>query len=165
MVCAPCAPGYQTPVSAPSPSTVAALAAPGASQNASAGLLARVGRLGRAVVRLLWGALLLGAPRAVLRVAPGRDPDDQRERRVRVVVRVLGARHLLQGAAELALGPDAVAAGRVGAAVDAAHSLSMVALAGFDRRRRVVASTDAAVAAAFAASGALLWQRRASRRR
>lgn len=109
---------------------------------------------------MVWGALLLGAPQTMLRLVPGGGGRGAggHEGRLPAVTRILGARHLLQGAAQLALGPEAVVAGRAGTAVDAAHGLSMVAAGAFDRRRRTVAWSDVAVAGAFAVSGALLWR-------
>lgn len=67
------------------------------------------------------------------------------------VVRVLGARHLLQGLAGAAaprwLPPS------LGAAVDGVHAVSMVGLALVDRGHRAAAAANAAMAVAFAVAG------------
>ena len=68
------------------------------------------------------------------------------------IVRVLGGRQLLQGAAQIAdPKPDVVLAG---IAVDAIHTGSMLALAVLRPAYRRSALTSAAVAAAAAAAGA-----------
>ena len=63
-----------------------------------------------------------------------------------VVVRLAGLRHLAQAAA-LRSRPGLAP---VGAAVDAAHALSMIALAVLDSERRRLASTEAGIATGFA---------------
>ena len=67
------------------------------------------------------------------------------------VVRILGARHLLQSAV-IALSPPSAALHRGGAMVDLLHASSMVMLALVDRQRRRAALADAVVAGAFAAA-------------
>ncbi len=78
--------------------------------------------------------------------------------RAAVVVRVLGARHLLQAAVvSVAQGsappgsPRSSTVHRIGAVVDALHCASMVLLAAADVGRRRAALADAAVAGLFAA--------------
>lgn len=65
------------------------------------------------------------------------------------VVRILGARHLLQGAV-IALAPRSDFLRRGGAVVDLLHASTMVILALTDGRRRKAALADAAVACLFA---------------
>ncbi len=96
-------------------------------------------------VRLAWAGALLVDPAALLEAAGGR-PDDDAVR----VARILGARHAVQGAVELATWPRWR---RSGAAVDAAHAATAAALAAADRRWRRLAGLDTVVAAAFAAAG------------
>jgi hypothetical protein len=102
------------------------------------------------IVRFSLGSLYLIAPKAV--------PDllgVPTDRRARVVVRILGARHVLQAGA-VSTTPDHRDALAVGSVVDAIHALSMVALAAVDRRRRRLAVADAGAATAFALAG---WRR------
>jgi hypothetical protein len=110
-----------------------------------------------ASVRLGWGALLLAAParllRLVERAAPGR--------RQTLVVRILGARHIVQTALVRASGTREAVLG--GAAVDALHAGSALLLALADRRRRRIGIADALVASAFALAGALAALRRPPR--
>lgn len=106
----------------------------------------RVGRtLG--LLRLLWAAALLVSPQRVIVLLGGEDTS-----RSCFVGRILGVRHLVQGAAELAFWPRGR---RIGSLVDSAHALSAVAFAGWDPHWRRAAGTDAAVAATFAVAGAL----------
>jgi hypothetical protein len=74
------------------------------------------------------------------------------DRRARLVLRVLGARHLIQ-AGVVSSAPARGRALAVGCGVDAIHAASMVLLAAVDRRRRRLAVADAGVAGAFAATG------------
>jgi hypothetical protein len=76
----------------------------------------------------------------------------QVDRRARVVVRILGARNVIQSVV-ISLAPARAYAPAIGAAVDALHAASMVALAAVDERRRRLALADAGVAAAFGAAG------------
>ncbi len=80
--------------------------------------------------------------------------------RGRAVARVLGARHLLQAAGTAADPRYPVLAG--GAAVDALHSASMLALAALDRPRRRAAALDSVFAASFAVAGLMLARARRS---
>jgi hypothetical protein len=98
-----------------------------------------------AIIRLVWGFTLLVVPGEVERRLGGGD-----DRRGRLVLRVLGARHLVQGA--LALRDGATPA--LAPVVDATHAATALGLAVFDRRRRSPAAADAAIAAAFALAGA-----------
>ncbi len=105
------------------------------------------------VIRCAWGAVLLIAPGAVLRAVPHQRID----RPVRVFTRVLGVRHLAQAAI---VGPRPTRGWILtGAAVDAAHASTMVALALLAPDRRRLAATNVATASAFAAAG--LYQARA----
>ncbi len=98
------------------------------------------------IVRAAWGTALVAAP-GMLGSAAGRGsstrPDD--------VARLLGARHLLQAAVTVIRPNPRVLV--VGAAVDALHSASGVALGMFDPRWRRPAFLDATLAAAFTALG------------
>lgn len=100
----------------------------------------------RAAARLGWGLFLLAAPGAALRLLGGCPTG-----RARTVVRVLGARHVVQAAVEQRDG------GRhrlLLAAVDWAHAASGLVLAAVDRRWRRPALTDAALATGFGISTA-----------
>jgi len=93
-----------------------------------------------------WGALLLLAPAVPLRALtggsePGGGP---------TLLRILGARHVLQAAVTLAM-PTAWTL-RLGAVADALHSVSALAFAAVDDRERRAPLLDAAVAAAWAAA-------------
>jgi hypothetical protein len=95
-------------------------------------------------VRAAYGLLLLSAPQLLLRIGaesrtPGWAPS---------VVRLLGARHLLQ-ARVLAVHPGLAGPG---AAVDLMHALSDVVEAAADRRLRTPALVDAAAATGLALS-------------
>lgn len=71
------------------------------------------------------------------------------------VVRILGARHLVQSAV-ISLAPRSVFLHRGGAAVDMLHAATMVILALTDGRRRKAALADAAAAGIFAAAELLV---------
>lgn len=103
------------------------------------------------VVRALWGTALLVAPGRVLRLIGGADEARTATR----LVRVLGARHLLQAIAGQALGDRAVAgqAVRIGVWIDGLHALSDLGFACRDVRWRRASATDAAIASGFAAFG------------
>lgn len=100
------------------------------------------------LLRGVWGLTLLTAPATALRLLDARAEHDHR---ALVVARVLGARQVVQAAWSGAFPTRGVLA--VGAWVDAAHSLTGVALAVADPKRRRTAATDATVAAAFAVAG------------
>lgn len=105
----------------------------------------QVSRRVLAVVRIAWGSLLIGAPGQVVRLLGGADETASRR-----VLRLLGARHLVQGGVE-ALRPQA--RGELGAAVDGLHALSAAGFAVADRRWRRPALLDGGVASAFGAAG------------
>ncbi|WP_049902086.1 hypothetical protein [Halococcus agarilyticus] len=102
-----------------------------------------------AVVRALYGAVLLVAPDVFVRRVTG----EPAGRGVSIVGRLLGARHLGQ----------ALTAGRsgsrawllVGTLADIAHGLTMVAVALVSSDHRRLAALDALVASAWALTG--LW--------
>ena len=96
-------------------------------------------------VRLAWGSLLIVRPGVAAELFGGQDGP-----RVRAVLRVLGARHLLQGAGEL--WPHG---GRhdLDPMIDGLHALTAAGLAILDPRWRRPAVTDAAVAAGFLGAG------------
>jgi hypothetical protein len=108
---------------------------------------ARAASAAFAAVRGAWGTLLICCPGPLLRAAaghPGSGAD-------RAVLRVLGARHLLQAAVTAARpGPTVLGAGGV---VDLLHAASQIALACSGPRWRRAAALDAVGAAAFAAAG------------
>ncbi|WP_368680543.1 hypothetical protein R1X32_10070 (plasmid) [Rhodococcus opacus] len=98
------------------------------------------------VVRLGYGMLQLSAPNLV----PTRVLGQPLRRREQIVVRLLGARHLLQAAVTTAAPSPLVL--RYGAGVDAVHAASM-AIAALDRRRRRAAVAEMLCASGFAAAG------------
>ncbi|MET3809637.1 hypothetical protein ABIB14_000730 [Arthrobacter sp. UYEF3] len=95
--------------------------------------------------RASYGLCQLAYPTLLFRLAVGHQPEPH----VRVVIRILGARHLLQ-AAIIGAAPTSRALHLGGGMVDSLHSASMVALAVADRRRRRVAALDAMIAGLFA---------------
>jgi hypothetical protein len=101
------------------------------------------------LARAAYGASLLAAPGTVVRMVSGEAAD----RLARVGARILGARHLVQAAFVGRSGHRLLLV--AGAATDALHALSMVALATFDTGHRRLASFDAAVASLFMLNGAL----------
>lgn len=92
-----------------------------------------------------YGLCQLAFPTVISRLVLGHQPD----RRLSLVIRILGARHLAQA---LILG--AVPASPVlhtgGCVVDSLHSASMVVLAAADPQRRPAAALDALAAGLFA---------------
>jgi hypothetical protein len=102
------------------------------------------------VVRAGVGAVYLLAPEWIPSLL-----DVRVDSRARVVVRILGARHLIQ-AALVSSAPKRRWALGLGAVVDLTHAISMVGLGVADRRRRRLAVADAGAASAFAAAG---WRR------
>ncbi|HLI58060.1 MAG TPA: hypothetical protein VKV21_00205 [Solirubrobacteraceae bacterium] len=104
--------------------------------------------------RLVYGAALVLAPDALLGALDAGEVDG----RARTFARVLGARQVAEAAL---VGPGASARRiRVGAAVDGIHALTMVALAGLDRRRRRLATVNALIASALALAGVVELRRR-----
>jgi hypothetical protein len=98
------------------------------------------------VVQALWGTTLLAAPGIVLRLLGGADEAHVPER----IMRVLGARHLVQAVAEHLFGDEAL---RVGACVDSLHALTGFGFACADARWRRAALADAMITSGFAAIG------------
>lgn len=114
--------------------------------------LMTVGRAG-------YGVALIGVPGLLIGLT-GQKPG----RRACTVARVLGARHLIQAgvaAASQCTDPGGSVVLGGGAAVDALHASSMVALGGADGRVRRAALTDACIETALAAIGT--WTATASR--
>ena len=101
----------------------------------------------RTAIRIALGTMLLLVPDSVLRTV-GAGPSDARTRRV---ARVLGARQLLQGSLAVRYRSRSSVLG--GAAVDATHAATMLALATRrpDYRRPAIAS--ALSAGCFAVAG------------
>lgn len=97
-----------------------------------------------AITRLAWGGLLLAAPGTVIGLLGGQDETASRR-----VLRILGARHGVQGAVEL-VGQDIGVAGTV---IDLLHAGSALGFAAVDRRWRRPALLDALIAGGFAAAG------------
>lgn len=95
--------------------------------------------------RAAYGLCQTSFPGPIFRFAVGQQPDAH----VRVVMRVLGARHLMQ-ALIVEVAPTSAALHLGAGVVDSLHSVSMVALAIADRRRRRAAALDAVLAALFA---------------
>lgn len=102
-------------------------------------------------IRALGGAALLLAPDAVL----CKLPHQQIDRSTRLFARILGIRYLAQAA--IVDSQTAGISGRrwilAGAAVDAIHATTMVALALLKPNQRKLALTNATAASAFAAAG------------
>jgi hypothetical protein len=96
------------------------------------------------LLRAAYGAVELLAPSAVESLLVGRVADP----RARTVIRILGARHVLQAAVTARGGPGLH---RLGGGVDLIHAVTMIALAASDPRRRRAAVVNAAIALAFAA--------------
>ncbi len=96
------------------------------------------------MLRAAYGVTELLAPGSLERLLVGTVADD----RARVVIRILGARHLLQAMVTARGGPTLR---RLGGGVDTLHALSMAALAATDPKRRRAAAVNAAIALAFAA--------------
>lgn len=101
-------------------------------------------------VRVAWGAVLLATPTRVLRVFAR---DDRPESRAVIVLRVLGARHLLQAALESVAPRPAVL--WLAAGTDSIHAVTALALAVLDARWRRGALVDAAIAGAFGVADAV----------
>jgi hypothetical protein len=101
---------------------------------------------GPLLIRTAWGLLLVIAPGRVLQAMGGVDES----RTPRRIMRILGARHLVEAVAESSLGGSAR---EVGVWVDGLHAMTSLAFAWRNGRWRRAASTDAAVASGFAALG------------
>lgn len=97
-------------------------------------------------LRAGWGALLVATPGPILRLMGGTDQG----RTPRRLVRLLGARHMLQAAAEQRFGGTAR---QIGVGVDLIHAATDVAFGYVDPRWRRAVLTDAAIAAGFAVIG------------
>jgi hypothetical protein len=103
-------------------------------------------------LRLGFGLALLAAPDRVLTACGGED-----DRRARIVVRILGARHLIEAAVLVRYETAPVAF--AGAAVDGIHAATALAFGAVDRERRRMALINAAMALFFTAAGAAHAQR------
>lgn len=99
------------------------------------------------LLRAGWGSACLCAPGTVVRLATGR-PADVATRRV---LRVLGARHLVQAVVTGSCATAPVLA--VGVLVDLTHASSALALAAVRPRRRREGLVDAGIALSWAALG------------
>jgi hypothetical protein len=102
--------------------------------------------------RTLVGGALLARPRRLLAVVSGQNPDEN----VVVYARVLGARHLSEAAVLWRWTAPTVV--RTGAAVDAIHAASAVALVK-SRHHPRLATLNVASASTFALLGAALARR------
>jgi len=98
------------------------------------------------VVQALWGTTLLIAPGKMLQLLGGANEDRTPKR----IMRVLGARHVLQATAEHVFGDRAL---RLGVWVDGLHAVSSYGFACVDARWRRAALADAAITTGFAATG------------
>ena len=96
------------------------------------------------LVRAAYGMCELLAPDYVSGLLLGEMPDG----RTRVVIRILGARHLVQAVLTVRGGRTAHL---VGGSVDAVHAASMAGVAVLDSRHRRSAGVSAALALVFAA--------------
>jgi hypothetical protein len=97
-------------------------------------------------VRTAWGALLCAMPGRILKLMGGADEGVAPRR----VLRLLGARHVLQALAEHRFGGEAR---RLGVGADLLHAATDVGFGVVDSRWRRAAFTDAVIATAFAAEG------------
>ncbi len=100
---------------------------------------------GAALLAATWGALLWTRGDAIWRAVDGGSATPVDE----LAIRALGARHLVQGAAQV-MAPHRLQ--RVFIAVDVIHTATMLALAAADPGRRRPALLTAGVAAASAAT-------------
>lgn len=98
-------------------------------------------------VRVVWGITLLLAPGPVLRLFGGADEG----RGPRRIMRMLGARHIVQAAAEWCLGGRAR---QIGVGVDLLHGTTSVVFSALSPAWRRTALIDAGVATGFAVLGA-----------
>lgn len=104
-------------------------------------------RLALPALHAAWGAMLLWHPAPVLSALAGRPA----HRRDRLLLRLLGARHLGQAAVTAAAPTPAVLA--AGGAVDLLHALTCLGLAVTRPRWRHAAGLGCLSASAFAAAG------------
>lgn len=100
-----------------------------------------------AAVRFSWGTLLVVDPAIGLRLLGAEDTSAARR-----VLRLLGARHVVQSVLTLAWGRSAATAGSV---VDLVHSATAIVFGALARRWRRAAFTDASVAMGLSVSGLL----------
>ncbi len=114
--------------------------------------MTRTSAIGVSAARAAWGVFLIAAPGRALTLGGGHD-----DRTSRAVLRVLGARHVVQGAVTIAAPTPAVV--DAGSVVDLLHGSSAVLFALIDRRQRRYALTEAALAAGWAATNRSLWLR------
>lgn len=98
------------------------------------------------LLRAGWGAACLLAPRHVYRGVEGKEPDE----RARRVLRVLGARHLLQATAN-GLRPTSLTLG-AGSVVDGLHAATALAFGLADASRRRTVLLDAGIAGGWSAA-------------
>lgn len=110
--------------------------------------VATLGTFSLSLARAGYGAALLCAPGAVIGLCTGGPASP----RARTVVRVAGARHLAQAAITVRAPSAFVLA--IGAQVDLAHAVSMLALAAGHRPMRRAELADGLAAAMFATAGA-----------
>lgn len=101
------------------------------------------------VTRLAWGGLLVGAPGLVLGTVTGGPPAPSQK----LVLRVLGTRHLLQGTLDL-VRPTRTTL-RAGAGVDLLHAATCAGAVGFWPEWRRIALLDGTGAIGFAVGGLL----------
>jgi hypothetical protein len=97
--------------------------------------------------RVVWGGLLLAAPGRTLETVTGRPATRSQER----LLRVLGARHLIQGGLDLARPAPGLL--RAGAAVDLLHAATCACAAALSPEWRRAALVDGTGAVGFAAGG------------
>lgn len=98
------------------------------------------------LVRSVYGLGLVIAPRLLAKPVMGASIT----RGAVAVIRILGARHFVQGLATISM--DSHRIRHLGGAVDVLHSLSMVGVGIFVVSHRRAAFADAAIAGAFATS-------------
>jgi hypothetical protein len=105
------------------------------------------------IIRLGWGVVLLSIPGRLTRVICGLDTVAGRR-----VLRVLGARHVVQAMASRRVGR---AGAELGASVDGAHWLTDVGFAAADKRWRKMAVADSLVTGTFGLASLLIGRHRA----
>jgi hypothetical protein len=92
-------------------------------------------------MRLIWAVALLAVPGPIIVVLGGQDAVASR-----LVLRILGVRHLLQAGIELQSWPRWR---RAGSNIDALHAASAAAFSVASRQWRHAALADASIAASF----------------